>query len=29
MGHRGGPITPPREEPNSDFPLTLDLRRNR
>lgn len=29
MGHRGGPITPPRDEPNPEFPLTLDLRRNR
>ncbi len=29
MGHSGGPIVPPPEEPNPDFPLTLDLRRNR
>jgi uncharacterized protein (DUF2126 family)/transglutaminase-like putative cysteine protease len=29
MGHRGGPISPPPDEPNADFPLTLDLRRNR
>ena len=29
MGHSGGPIAPPRDEPNADFPLTLDLRRNR
>ena len=29
MGHSGGPIAPPHEEPNPDFPLTLDLRRNR
>ena len=29
MGHSGGPITPPREESNPDFPLTLDLRRHR
>ncbi len=29
MGHRGGSIAPPPDEPNADFPLTLDLRRNR
>ena len=29
MGHRGGPLEVPREEPNRDYPLTLDLRRGR
>jgi uncharacterized protein (DUF2126 family) len=29
MGHRGGPLATPRDEPNRDYPLTLDLRRGR
>ncbi len=29
MGHRGGPLDVPRDEPNRDYPLTLDLRRGR
>jgi uncharacterized protein (DUF2126 family) len=29
MGHRGGPLEIPRDEPNRDYPLTLDLRRGR
>jgi uncharacterized protein (DUF2126 family) len=27
LGHTPGPVTVPREEPNAEFPLTLDLRR--
>jgi uncharacterized protein (DUF2126 family) len=27
LGHTPGPITVPKEQPNPDFPLTLDLRR--
>ena len=29
MGRRGGPVAPPADETNPEFPLTLDLRRNR
>jgi uncharacterized protein (DUF2126 family)/transglutaminase-like putative cysteine protease len=29
MGHRGGPLELPTDEPNRDYPLTLDLRRGR
>jgi len=29
MGHRGGPLAVPKDEINRDYPLTLDLRRNR
>jgi uncharacterized protein (DUF2126 family) len=29
MGHRGGPLEVPRDEPNRDYPMTLDLRRGR
>jgi uncharacterized protein (DUF2126 family)/transglutaminase-like putative cysteine protease len=29
MGHRGGTLPMPRDEENRDFPMTLDLRRNR
>ena len=29
MGHRGGAVEVPREERNRDYPLTLDLRRER
>lgn len=29
FGHTPGPLTPPTEEPNRDFPHTLDLRRQR
>ncbi|OQW94895.1 MAG: IMP dehydrogenase [Beggiatoa sp. IS2] len=29
QGHPVGPMTPPVEEPNSDYPYTLDLRRER
>ena len=29
LGHRGGPLPMPAEESNRDFPMTLDMRRNR
>jgi uncharacterized protein (DUF2126 family) len=29
MGHRGGPLELPTDEPNRDYPMTLDLRRGR
>jgi uncharacterized protein (DUF2126 family) len=29
MGHRAGALEEPRDEPNRDYPLTLDLRRGR
>ena len=29
MGHRGGSLPTPRDEPNRDYPMTLDLRRGR
>lgn len=29
FGHTPGPVLPPRDEPNPDFPLTLDLRKGR
>ncbi len=29
MGHRGGALELPRDEPNRDYPMTLDLRRGR
>jgi uncharacterized protein (DUF2126 family) len=29
MGHSAGPLEIPRDEPNRDYPMTLDLRRGR
>jgi uncharacterized protein (DUF2126 family)/transglutaminase-like putative cysteine protease len=29
MGHRGGTVEVPQDEPNRDYPMTLDLRRGR